>query len=242
MDYDWCLFSSPKTGVRGWRTGGFKPLASRKPCIPGGTFRWWPMYYMISLLIKLVRSRWLDILTHFVSRFREMRRSKHSLANERFARYGQRKALTEREFAHDAVKPFLQLRNSCEVTVTFYFRIPRNTLCLSPGFRIRFDPCWIPRRGFRILCPWNLDSRYQSSVDSRFLELYSRFQSPRFLILQAKISRILDYASKKSWIPQSVFPYLGRISYCFSNAPENMHSGSQEHMKIKAYAIFLFLE
>ena len=88
----------------------------------------------------------------------------------------------------------------------------------------------------------NLDSRYQSSVDSRFLELYSRFQSPRFLILQAKISRILDYASKKSWIPQSVFPYLGRISYCFSNAPENMPSGSQEHLKIKSYAIFLFLE
>ena len=142
------------------------------------------------------------------------------------------------------MKLLLRLRKerSCEVTVTFYFRIPRNTLCLSPGFRIRFDPCWIPRRGFRILCPWNLDSRYQSSVDSRFLELYSRFQSPRFLILQAKISRILDYASKKSWIPQSVFPYLGRISYCFSNAPENMPSGSQEHLKIKSYAIFLFLE
>ena len=168
--------------------------------------------------------------------------TKSTLANQRFARYGQRKAITKREFAHDAVKLLLRLRNSCEVTVTFYFRIPRNTLCLSPGFRIRFDPCWIPRRGFRILCPWNLDSRYQSSVDSRFLELYSRFQSPRFLILQAKISRILDYASKKSWIPQSVFPYLGRISYCFSNAPENMPSGSQEHLKIKSYAIFLFLE
>ena len=112
-----------------------------------------------------------------------------------------------------------------------YFRIPRNTLCLSPRFCISFDPCkeiqeslgfWFPRRGFlisgtgfRILCPWNLDSGYQSSVDSRFLELYSRFQSPRFLILQAKISRTADFASKKSWIPESVFPYLGRISYCF---------------------------
>ena len=62
--------------MRGRRTGGSKPLPSRKPCIPGGTFRWWPMYYMISLLIKLVRTRWLDILTHFVSRFHEMRRSK----------------------------------------------------------------------------------------------------------------------------------------------------------------------
>ena len=91
--------------------------------------------------------------------------------------------------------------------------------------------------GFQVL-----DSGYQLSVDSRFLELYSRFQSPRFLILQAKISRIPDFASKKSWIPECGLPYLGRISYCFSNAPENMHSGSQEHLKVKAYAIFLFLD
>ena len=50
-------------------------------------------------------------------------------------------------------------------------------------------PCYgfqIPGSWFRILCPWNLDSKFQLSVGSRFLELYSRFQGPVLWIPQAK--------------------------------------------------------
>ena len=66
---------------------------------------------------------------------------------------------------------------------------------------------WIPRRGLRIpgtgfwiLCQWKLDSRSQSLVDSRILELYSGFHSPGFRIPQVKIC----------WIPQFGFLYIGR--------------------------------
>ena len=143
--------------MRGRRTGGSKPLSSRKPCIPGGTFRWWPMYYMISLLIKLVRTRWLDILTHFVSRFHEMRRSKRwpirDLLDMAKGKLLQRASLPMMQWNHysnwETVVKWQRLSQ--------YFRIPRNTLCLSPRFCFSFDPCkeiqeslgfWIPRRGF----------------------------------------------------------------------------------------------
>ena len=46
------------------------------------------------------------------------------------------------------------------------------------------------------LCQWNLDSGFQSLVDSGFLELFSRFQSPEFRILRVKFSRIPDSKSK----------------------------------------------
>ena len=46
------------------------------------------------------------------------------------------------------------------------------------------------------LCQWNLDSGFQSLVDSGFLELFSRFQSPGFRIPRVKFSRIPDSKSK----------------------------------------------
>ena len=46
------------------------------------------------------------------------------------------------------------------------------------------------------LCQWNLDSGFQSLVDSGILELFSRFQSPGFRILRVKFSRIPDSKSK----------------------------------------------
>ena len=132
LDYDWCLFSSLKTRVRGWRTGGSKPLPSRKPCIPGGTFRWWPMYFMVSLLIKLVRTRWLDILTHFVSRFHEMRRRKRWPIRDLLD-------MAKGKLLQSASLPIVQWNHysNWETVVKWqrlsqYFRIPRNTLCLSP--------------------------------------------------------------------------------------------------------------
>ena len=54
--------------------------------------------------------------------------------------------------------------------------------------------------GFQVLvsvCQWNLDSRFQSLVGSRILELYSRIPT----VSKAKISLI----------PESGFPYTGRI-------------------------------
>ena len=48
------------------------------------------------------------------------------------------------------------------------------------------------------LCQWKLDSG--------FLELYSRFQNPRFRIPQPKIS----------CIPESGFPYIRRKDFCSS--------------------------
>ena len=44
---------------------------------------------------------------------------------------------------------------------------------------------WIPSRGFRITCQWNLDSG--------FLELNSGFQSPGVQIPEAKTSRIPEF-------------------------------------------------
>ena len=43
------------------------------------------------------------------------------------------------------------------------------------------------------LCQWNLDSGFQSLVDSGILELFSRFQSPGFRIPRVKFSRIPDF-------------------------------------------------
>ena len=64
---------------------------------------------------------------------------------------------------------------------------------------------WIPRRGFRIPVTgfqiFSSGTRIpdsNSQWDSRFLQLYSGFQTPGFGIPQAKIS----------WIPESGFPYM----------------------------------
>ena len=67
---------------------------------------------------------------------------------------------------------------------------------------------WIPSREFRILCQLKLDSEVESLV--RFLELDSGFQSPEFQIPQAKLRHIPVFTSNIFWIPESVFPYLGR--------------------------------
>ena len=55
---------------------------------------------------------------------------------------------------------------------------------------------WIPRHEF-----WIPGTRFRIPIVSGFLEQYSIFQSPGFWIPQAKIS----------WIPESVFPYMGRL-------------------------------
>ena len=65
----------------------------------------------------------------------------------------------------------------------------------SLGFWIAHRGFWIQGTGFRILCHWNVDSRFQSVVGFRILELNSAFQLSK--------SRIPDCASKKSWIPNS---------------------------------------
>ena len=64
---------------------------------------------------------------------------------------------------------------------------------------------WIPRRGFRILVAgfqiFSSGTRIPDSNcqwDSRFLQLYSGFQTPGFRIPLAKIS----------WISESGFPYM----------------------------------
>ena len=67
---------------------------------------------------------------------------------------------------------------------------------------------WIPSRGFWILCQWNLDSGVESLV--KFLELDSGFQSPGFQIPEAKLCHIPVFTSNIFWIPESVFPYVGR--------------------------------
>ena len=40
---------------------------------------------------------------------------------------------------------------------------------------------WVPVPGFRILCQWNLDSGFQSLLDSGFPELYSGFHKKKIL-------------------------------------------------------------
>jgi len=52
---------------------------------------------------------------------------------------------------------------------------------------------------------WNLDSGFQSLGGSGFLELYSEFQSPLFLILQTRLYWIQIPQAKITWIPESRF-------------------------------------
>ena len=81
--------------------------------------------------------------------------------------------------------------------------------CIAPYKRIQDSlGFWIPSRGFWILCQWNLDSGVESLV--RFLELDSGFQSQGFQIPEAKLRHILVFTSNIFWIPESVFPYVGR--------------------------------
>ena len=63
---------------------------------------------------------------------------------------------------------------------------------------------WIPCRGFRIL-DTGFRIIYQWNLDSGFFELYSGFQSPGFLIFQAKIFPIRKPG----------FPYMGQIIHIF---------------------------
>ena len=58
----------------------------------------------------------------------------------------------------------------------------------------------IPGTGFRILCQWNLDSRFQSVVGFRVPLAVFRIPKPRFQIPQAKISPN----------PETGLPYIGR--------------------------------
>ena len=76
----------------------------------------------------------------------------------------------------------------CEMSVfAGYFSCPCFTPCElildGLGISILGREFWIPGTGFQVL-----DSSLPV-LDSGFLELYSGFQSPGFLILQAKISR-----------------------------------------------------
>ena len=64
----------------------------------------------------------------------------------------------------------------------YYINVPGKGIQDIPG-------SWIPCHGFRIL-DTGFRIIYQWNLDSGFFELYSGFQSPGFLILQAKIFRI----------------------------------------------------
>ena len=66
----------------------------------------------------------------------------------------------------------------------------------SLGFWIPYHGFRIPGTIFRILYQWKLDSAFQSSAGFRIPWQYSVIQSPGFRIPQAKISCILDSASK----------------------------------------------
>ena len=80
---------------------------------------------------------------------------------------------------------------------------------------------WIPLRGFRISRwwisvfvggTWILDCNCR--WDSRFLELYSGFQSPGFGIPQANFPRFWIPQAKLSWIPESGFRHIGQPLAC----------------------------
>ena len=84
---------------------------------------------------------------------------------------------------------------------------------------------WIPCHRFRIpglysgiLCQWNLDSGLQSWA-SRFLKLYSGFQSPEFRISQAKIFRIPE---SLTWVG-SVEVQTVQFSFKFEMTAEWKH-------------------
>ena len=65
------------------------------------------------------------------------------------------------------------------------------------------------------LCQWNLDSGFQSLVDSGILELFSRFQSQGFRILRVKFSRIPDSGLHEAKIVLRDFGYRYRYRYSY---------------------------
>ena len=63
------------------------------------------------------------------------------------------------------------------------------------------------------LCQLNLDSGFQSLVDSGFLELFSRFQSPGFRIARAKNSPDSGLDEAKIVLEDFGYRYRYRYSY-----------------------------
>ena len=89
---------------------------------------------------------------------------------------------------------WLYLSASCKVIQdSLGFWIPRH------GFRI-------PATGFRVLCQWNLDSRYQSLVGFQIPGAVFWIPKPRILDYTSKFSLILDFKNPHSltW----AIPYL----------------------------------
>ena len=95
-----------------------------------------------------------------------------------------------------------------------------------------------------LLLQWRfkaLDSGFHA-VDSEFLELCSRFQSPRFLILQVKIPAL--------WIPEisrllkSVFPYAGQISCLRESLPKTgrLRFGSENQFPLNFAHEFILVQ
>ena len=76
----------------------------------------------------------------------------------------------------------------------------------SSGFCIHaVNSRFQPGTGFQIICQWNLDSGFQSSVRSGFLELHFRFQTPGFRIPEAKTC-----GKPIKNFPVSRFRYMGQ--------------------------------
>ena len=93
----------------------------------------------------------------------------------------------------DARTKLLFLAPPCKgIQDSLRFWIPRSGLrILITGFQIFFSETWIPDSN----CLW----------DSGFLQLFFGFQGPGFRIPRRKISKI----------PESEFPYIGRL-FCQS--------------------------
>ena len=82
---------------------------------------------------------------------------------------------------------------------------------------------------------WSVQSGIQS-LESGVLKLISRFQSPGFRILLAKISRISEFSIFQLPIIHSVCPQILHKPL-FLNAPGSI-AFSQEHFKTISYAKF----
>ena len=92
----------------------------------------------------------------------------------------------------------------CCIEVAAMYRNSRQPWILDSTPWIPDCRCWIPVFDGGT---WILDSNRW--LDSGFLELYTRFQSPGFQIPKAKFSQLLDSTSKN--FPEPGFPYMGQI-------------------------------
>ena len=79
---------------------------------------------------------------------------------------------------------------------------------------------WIPGTGFWIFCQWTFDSGIQYLVRSKFLVLYSRFQSLGFWFPQEQFPRFQIPQAKIFQIPESGFSYMGRYHCSFYQLPK----------------------